>query len=278
MTLEIYEVGVRDGLQNSSFHITTEEKKYMVESLYNAGLKQMEIASFVNPKLVPQMADAKEIFEATKHLDDFDVLIPNKKGLQNAQEVGAKNFNVFFSVSNSFNLRNLNKNLDEIYSELHSMLEDINKENIRVYISCAFGCPIENKPKEKDLVNAIEKASMLGKEVVLCDTIGVAHPTQILQTLELTRKADCEIALHLHQNKEIKRDIFSNVKAAVDWGVDKFDSSIAGLGGCPFIPKSGSNLSTNKLIQWAYDNNYETNIELEDLNEVTAWVQNKRGY
>lgn len=278
MTLQIYEVGPRDGIQNSSFEVTTDEKISMIESLYKAGLKEMEITSFVHPKLVPQMSDAKEVFEKTKGIGDFDVLIPNKKGLDNAKEIGAENFNVFFSVSNSFNQRNLRKNLDEIYSELHSMLEDINRENIRVYISCAFGCPIENKPKEKDLVNAIEKATILGKEIVLCDTIGVAHPTQILQTLELTRKVDSEIALHLHQNKEIKRDIFSNVKAAVDWGVDKFDSSIAGLGGCPFIPKSGSNLSTNKLIQWAYDNNYETNIELEDLNEITEWVKNKRGY
>lgn len=278
MTLQIYEVGPRDGIQNSSFEVTTDEKISMIESLYKAGLKEIEITSFVHPKLVPQMADAKEVFEKTKSIGDFDVLIPNKKGLDNAKEIGAENFNVFFSVSNSFNQRNLRKNLDEIYSELHSMLEDINRENIRVYISCAFGCPIENKPKEKDLVNAIEKATTLGKEIVLCDTIGVAHPTQILQTLELTRKVDSEIALHLHQNKEIKRDIFSNVKAAVDWGVDKFDSSIAGLGGCPFIPKSGSNLSTNKLIQWAYDNNYETNIELEDLNEITEWVKNKRGY
>ncbi|UVF62591.1 hypothetical protein QKV95_gp114 [Poseidoniales virus YSH_150918] len=250
----------------------------MIDSLYKAGLREMEITSFVHPKLVPQMADAKEVFQQTKHINNFDVLIPNKKGLDNAKEVGAKNFNVFFSVSDSFNQRNLNKKLNEIHAELYSMLEDVDRENVRVYISCAFGCPIEGKPKENDLQNAIQRASTLGKEIVLCDTIGVAHPTQMLQTLELTKKEDCEIALHLHQNKEIKRDIFSNVKAAVDWGVDKFDSSIAGLGGCPFIPKSGSNLSTNKLIQWAYDNNCEMKVELENLNEITEWVKNKRGY
>lgn len=275
MEIEIYEVSVRDGLQNAIFNTTTQEKIYMVETLNNAGFKNMEIASFVNPKLVPQMADSVEVFKATKHLGDFGVLIPNQKGFDKAVEVGVKQYNIFFSASNEFNKRNLNKTLENIFSDLDDMLIDIDRKNVRAYISCAFGCPFEGRPKEHKLLDVIYKADYLAETVVLCDTIGVAHPTQMLQTLELTKRIDAKIALHLHKNTKIKRNIFDNINAAKTWGVNIFDSSIGGLGGCPFIPNSGSNLSTNELIEWANKNNYETGIELENLKEIDDFIKNK---
>jgi|TARA_R100000482_G_scaffold115117_1_gene58032 hydroxymethylglutaryl-CoA lyase len=273
--MNIYEVAPRDGIQNSPVPISTSEKVFMIESLHSAGIKNMEITSFVNPKLVPQMSDAAEVFQQTKHLGNFDVLIPNKRGFDNAKNIGAKNFNIFFSPSKEFNHRNLNRTLDEKFEELDSMLVETDRSNVRAYISCAFGCPFEGKPSEYALKNAMLKADYLADTIVLCDTIGVAHPTQMLQTLELTKGLDAEIALHLHENKKIRNDIFSNVKVAVEWGVETFDSSINGLGGCPFIPNSGGNLSTNRLINWANDNGYETGIELENLREITEWVNRK---
>lgn len=273
MDIEIYEVGPRDGIQNSSFPISTNQKIHMISELYKAGLTNMEITSFVNPKYVPKMADAKEVFNSTKHLGDLDVLIPNQRGFDNAKELGAKNFNVFFSPSKEFNRRNLNRTLEEKFTELDSMLVDIDRKNVRAYVSCAFGCPFEGKPTEDSLRDAMLKADYLADTIVLCDTIGVAHPTQILQTLEMTKKLDANIALHLHENKKTKNDIFSNIKVAAEWGVGIFDSSINGLGGCPFIPNSGGNLSTNQLIHWAHNNGYETGIELNNLEYITSYVR-----
>jgi len=273
--LSIYEVSPRDGLQNSSFDMTKEEKVFLIESLYDAGLKNMEIASFVNPKYVPKMADSEEVFTATKYLDDFGVLIPNQRGFDRATKVGAKKINVFFSVSEEFNKRNLNMGLQDKFEELDEMLIDVDRKDVRAYISCAFGCPFEGKPKEHALKDVMLKADYLAETVVLCDTIGVAHPTQMVQTLELSRGLDADIALHLHENSNLQRNIFDNVKVAAEWGVNMFDSSVNALGGCPFIPNSGSNLSTNQFIAWANNNNYETGIELENLGDVTQFLRGK---
>ena len=274
MDIEIYEVGPRDGLQNSKFSMSTNNKITLIRELYHAGLNNMEIASFVHPKRVPNMSDAEEVFEATKELGEFGVLVPNQKGFDRAIKSGAKNMNIFFSVSKEFNKRNLNMSLQDKFQELDEMLVDVDRKNVRAYISCAFGCPFEGKPKDHALKDAILKADYLAETVVLCDTIGVSHPTQMVQTLELTRGIDAKIALHLHKNPNIRRDIFDNVKVAAEWGVNMFDSSINGLGGCPFIPNSGSNLSTNQLIHWANNNGYETNVDISSLDYATQLVRN----
>ena len=273
--IEIYEVGPRDGLQNSEFFLSAEEKIRMINQLYYGGLKDIEVASFVHPKRVPQMADAEEVFEGTKHLANFGALIPNKRGYDRAKAIGVSRFNVFFSPSDEFNMRNLGRPLNEAFPEIELMLEEEKRDNVRAYISCAFGCPFTGVISDYNLLKTFEKASKIANEVVLCDTIGSAFPTKLLQTLELTRNFDFDVSLHLHEKKNYGNDIFSNVQSAVDWGITKFDASIAGLGGCPFIPESGNNLSTNQLIHWANNHGYETGIELEDLWTVTEWINNK---
>lgn len=273
--IEIYEVGPRDGLQNSEFFLSADEKIRMINQLYYGGLKDIEVASFVHPKRVPQMADAEEVFEGTKHLANFGALIPNKRGYDRAKAIGVSRFNVFFSPSDEFNMRNLGRPLNEAFPEIELMLDAEKRDNVRAYISCAFGCPFTGVISDYNLLKTFEKASKIANEVVLCDTIGSAFPTKLLQTLELTRNFDFDVSLHLHEKKKFGNDIFSNVQAAVDWGITKFDASIAGLGGCPFIPESGNNLSTNQLIHWANNNGYETGIELEDLWAVTDWISKK---
>jgi|TARA_R100000479_G_C6376128_1_gene199083 hydroxymethylglutaryl-CoA lyase len=274
--INIYEVGPRDGLQNAKFEITTKEKIFMVEELKKANLNKIEVTSFVNPKLVPNMADAEEVFTSTKHLGDFDVLVPNEKGLVRAKNAGATNYNIFFSQSEEFNFRNLRKTLPEIKNSYRNMLEDIDRKNVRAYISCLFGCPFEGKPLDSQIMEVLEIAEEFSDNIVLCDTIGAAHPTQIKTTLELTKRVDSNIALHLHNRTKFSGKALTNVKAAYEWGITEFDSSIGGLGGCPFIPKSGSNLSTNQLIAWANNNNIETGVELENLSKITNFVENKK--
>ena len=271
--IQIYEVGPRDGLQNVLFETSTSDKVDLITSLHKAGFENMEITSFVHPKLVPNMSDAEKVFEQTKHLGDFGVLVPNQRGFERAKSVGAKKFNIFFSPSREFNYRNLgNSNLSEIHWKLQNMLEDVDRENVRAYISCAFGCPFEGKPSEHDLKATAEIADELASDIVLCDTIGSCHPSLMRWTLDKVRKIDADIGLHMHHNSERTNDIFANIKSAFEFGVTKLDSSIGGLGGCPFIPGSGGNLSTNALINWANDNGYETGIELRDLMPATDWV------
>jgi hydroxymethylglutaryl-CoA lyase len=273
MDINIYEVGPRDGLQNSKFKVSTLNKINMIRELHYAGLKNIEATSFVHPKRVPNLSDAEEVFSQTKELGDLGVLVPNQRGFDRAMEVGAKKINVFFSPSNEFNFRNLGKKLDEVYGNLKTMLNDTDRENVRAYISCAFGCPFEGLPSEHKLKDAISKASDIAETVVLCDTIGEAYPTKIAKTVQLTKNIDSKIAMHFHEKKIGGNDIFNNVKTSLDMGVDSFDSSINGLGGCPFIPNSGNNLSTNQLVNWAHNNGYETGIKPKDLSYVTQFVR-----
>ena len=270
--ISIYEVGPRDGLQNWEGSLTTDEKISLINDLYDAGLTEIEITSFVHPKRVPNLADAENVVVGTKGLADFGVLVPNLKGFERAKDVGATRFNVCFSPSEEFNVRNWGKRLDVLYAEYAEMLNGVDKENVRVYVSCAFGCPYEGLPNEYKMLRVLKMASELGNTVVLCDTVGACYPSKLLQTLELTRGLPVEIALHLHEGAN---DMFRNVEAAIEWGVTTFDASVGGLGGCPFMPNSGNNLSTNRLIEWAHSRGYQTGVNLAELTRLANWLKNK---
>lgn len=268
--ITIYEVGPRDGLQNIEDFTPTSNKIDLINKLHNVGLRNIEIASFVHPKLVPNMADAEEVFTSTQNIGDFSVLVPNQRGFDRAKAVGAKKMNVFFSASDSFNMANLGKPMNDVLSDIDIMLQDSNKKDIRAYISCAFGCPIDGKPTENALHKAIQKADTFADTIVLCDTIGSAFPTLIKRTLQLTKKTDAEIALHLHHKTNKKDNMFPNIQAGLEWGITQFDSSIGGLGGCPFIPGSGSNLSTNDLVRFLDRKNYDTGLDIWKLDDIAG--------
>ena len=265
--VNLYEVGPRDGLQNIEEFTPTNEKIDLIHRLYDVGLKQMEITSFVHPKYVPNMADAEEVFQATRDIGNFAVLVPNQRGMDRAKAAGAEKVNVFFSASDSFNQANLGKNMDEIVGELDSMLQDTDTKNVRAYISCAFGAPNESV-NERKVLEAMQAAQHMGDTVVLCDTVGKAHPSIIYRTLELSRHIDADIALHLHHRKDKKDNMFANIQTALEWGITEFDTSIGGLGGCPFVHGSGSNLSTNDMVRFLDRMGYETGLDIVELNEI----------
>ena len=265
--VNLYEVGPRDGLQNIEEFTPTNEKIDLIHRLYDVGLKQMEITSFVHPKYVPNMADAEEVFQATRDIDNFAVLVPNQRGMDRAKAAGAEKVNVFFSASDSFNQANLGKNMDEIVGELDSMLQNTDTKNVRAYVSCAFGAPNESV-NERKVLEAMQAAQHMGDTVVLCDTVGKAHPSIIYRTLELSRHIDADIALHLHHRKDKKDNMFANIQTALEWGITEFDTSIGGLGGCPFVHGSGSNLSTNDMVRFLDRMGYETGLDIVELNEI----------
>ena len=271
--IDIYEVGPRDGLQSAAVSLTTDEKVQLICSLHDSGLNKIEVGSFVHPQRVPNMADSEDVYSAVSHLDcELGVLVPNQRGLDRAKSVGAKKFNVFLSPSNAFNKANLRLELMDALGHYRKMLYGIPKKDIRVYVSNAFGCPIEGKFEEDHLEMTLTQSSLLGNTVVLCDTVGMADVEDINRVLELTDNIRAKWAMHLHHNYQKHEKIIANVQTGYDHGIRQFDSSIGGLGGCPFSPGSGANLSTEALVGWAEENNLDAGVTLEELEKSTALV------
>tara|TARA_R110000824_G_scaffold400338_1_gene607646 strand:- start:15153 stop:15995 length:843 start_codon:yes stop_codon:yes gene_type:complete len=269
----VYEVGPRDGLQNATFSVSTEEKVELIRSLANAGLTEMEVGSFVHPKIVPSMADSAAVFEEVADYGDFSVLVPNEKGLDRALAVGVENFNIFFSPSNAFNLRNLGRRKEDAMAEYLRMLERIPDSKVRVYLSVLFGCPFEGKIPDEIIYDSILEASLLGDTVVLCDTIGQATKDEIRKICEYAEDFKSNFALHLHHKPEEEENALALVEEAIAGGITEIDASIGGLGGCPFIPGSSGNVATEKLLDLP---GLDCGIDYDLLQPALSWVNHRK--
>ena len=266
----IYEVGPRDGLQNTDVNVPTGAKIDLVRRLEGIGFAGIEVASFVHPKWVPHMADAEQVFLGVgkRH----SVLVPNERGMQRALDVGATHFNIFYSPSEVFNKRNLAIDRKTAVGEYRKMLYGIPKENIRVYLSCFFGCP-EKGPLDEDLLReCVQEAALLGDTVVLCDTVGMATPQDIQAASSFAFEIYGELALHLHHEEGEEERALALVSEAVSHGITLIDSSIGGLGGCPFMPESGGNLATESLVAWAVDNGLDCGVPRLALSPAFEWL------
>jgi len=253
--IRIFEVGPRDGLQNLPHVPSTEDKIELIKLLRDAGLTRIEVASFVHPKAVPNMADAKDVCDAFDDKTGFSVLIPNKRGLDRAMECGMAQFNIFLSPMNSFNLANYGLTQEQIIANYETSLKGIPRDCIRVYISEAFEATID------ELVKAVKEGLKFGDRIVLCDTKGIADPFQIAVSVRATRYLTEFISLHLHHGKHL----MDNVSTGYELGVREFDASIGGLGGCPFVQGSGANLATEDLVKWCDQQGIFCGVKLSDL-------------
>ena len=278
MDFSIYEVGPRDGLQSSDTITPTFKKVQLIEEIANAGIKNIEVGSMVHPDKVPNMADGASVFSRVSYLQphcELGMLVPNAIGVDRARQVGVENYNIFFSPSEHFNVNNFGKNLPQIFTEYCNALTGIHEDNVRVYVSTAFGCPLTGDIPQQDMIKALEWANTLGNKIVLCDTIGNANPSSIRKVMKMTeRKIDADIALHLHHGIR-QGKMMDNLSAGFDCGVTQFDSSIGGMGGCPFVPGSGGNLATEQLIQWGQKENLDCGVSLGDIGPLSKYVENK---
>jgi hydroxymethylglutaryl-CoA lyase len=247
----------------------------LIEKIAKAGIKHIEVGSMVHPDKVPNMADSASVFKQVSHLRsdcELGMLVPNGIGVNRAYEVGVEKYNIFFSPSEYFNVNNFGRNLSQIFTEYCNALNGIHEDNIRVYISTAFGCPMVGDIPTKDMIKTLEWANTLGNNIVLCDTIGTANPSLIRKVMKLTeRKIDADISLHLHHGLR-KGKMMDNLSAGFDMGVTQFDSSIGGMGGCPFVPGSGGNLATEHLVQWAEKENLDCGVTSSDLRNLVKYV------
>jgi hydroxymethylglutaryl-CoA lyase len=255
----IYEVGPRDGLQNLPHTISIDDRVKMVRLLAGAGLRDIEVGSFINPKRVPTMANTAQVFRQCADIDaNLAALIPNARGMQDARDAGVQQFNIFFSADEDFNKRNLGCTRDDAVAAYADMLVGVPSSQVRVYVSLAFSSPLD------DVADAIADADALGDTVVLCDTDGRASPDSIRQVTGLSRG---KTALHLHYGA-LRERMSHNLTVAYEVGVREFDASIAGLGGCPFVKGSRGNLGTGELIAWGQQEGLDCGVTLNDIREA----------
>jgi len=263
----IYEVGPRDGLQNEATPIPTEAKIAFVNALVDAGVTWIETTSFVNPKAVPQLADATEVMQGIKRRPGvrYPVLVPNERGMERALEAGIDAVALFAAASEAFSQANIRATIYESFERFGPVARIAEREGIwlRGYVSTAFHCPFSGPVPVEQAVVVAERLFELGcDEVAIADTIGHATPDDTRRLLELAvERLDVpRLAFHLHDTTGLALE---NIRLALDAGIAIFDGSAGGLGGCPFAPGAPGNLATEKLVGMLDEMGIETGVDAQ---------------
>lgn len=261
----IFEVGPRDGLQNEATPIPTDLKVEFVADLMDAGLTWIETTSFVNPKAVPQLADAGEVMARIDRRPGvrFPVLVPNERGMERAIESGVDAIAVFTAASETFSQANVRASIDETFVRFAPVIETAKQHNVwtRGYVSMAFHCPYEGRIAPEKAIEVAQRLFDLGiDEVAIADTVGRATPveTGALLDLAVTDLPVDKLAFHLHDTNGLA---LTNVLLALEAGITVIDAAAGGLGGCPFAPGAPGNLATEKLVTLLDGLGIETGVD-----------------
>jgi len=266
----VNEVGPRDGLQNIENILNVEERVDLIKSLEKAGINSLEVGSFVNPKSVPAMANTDVLLDklsTTK--SNYSVLIPNTFGYKVAKENRVKEICLVLCATESMNMENINKSIEDTIVEFKEIIQMTKQDNIRskIYLSVAFECPYEGIVNP-DYIRELTKDFLSNgvNEVVIADTIGAGKPEQVKKLFNtlVNDFGPSKFSAHFHDTKSLA---IPNVRAAMKEGISKFDSCIAGLGGCPFAPGASGNLATEDLVSMLHKEGIETGIDEEMLRE-----------
>ena len=264
----VNEVGPRDGLQNIDIILNVDERFQLIQSLEKAGINSLEVGSFVSPKAVPAMDNTDTLLEKLANSkSDYSVLIPNTYGYKQAKDNKVKEVCLVLCATESMNKENINKSIDETILEFKEIINMAKKDKIRtkIYISVAFECPYEGIVSSEYVYDLTKEFLSYGiNEVVIADTIGAGKPDQVKKLFRRLVKdfGASDFSAHFHDTRLLA---LSNVKAAIGEGITKFDSCIAGLGGCPFAPGASGNLATEDLVSMLHKEGYETGISEEML-------------
>jgi isopropylmalate/homocitrate/citramalate synthase len=267
----VFEVGPRDGLQNEKATIGVDDKVAFCDALLDAGLPAVEVGAFVSPKWVPQMAGSDEVLRRVRKREGArtPVLVPNRRGFEQARAAGAREIAVFTAASESFNRKNINASIDESFRRFAEFVPDARREGawVRGYVSTCFGCPYEGRVDPAKVVEVARRLLDAGcHEVSIGDTIGVGVPTQVADVMgRLAEAVPREsLAVHFH---DTRGTALANVLAALQCGIAVVDSSAGGLGGCPYAPGASGNLATEDLLYMLHGMGIETGV---DIARVTA--------
>lgn len=265
----IVEVGPRDGLQNEAQPVSTATKIQLIEMLADAGLTTIEATAFVSPKWIPQMADHAELLHALPRRAGvtYPVLVPNMRGFEAAMEAGAAEVAVFAAASETFSQRNINCSIAESLERFAPVFDAARVAGVRVrgYVSCALGCPYEGEVPAERVADVAGKLFAAGcYEISLGDTIGVGTPKRTQQMLAevATQVPVGHLAGHFH---DTYGQALANIYASLEMGVNVFDASVSGLGGCPYAPGAAGNVTTEDLLYMLNGMGIETGVDLDRL-------------
>jgi len=274
--VRIVEVGPRDGLQNEKGEVPTAVKLELIERLADAGLPAVEATAFVSPKWIPQMADHTEVLERIRRKPgvSYPVLTPNLKGFEAAKAAGATEVAVFGAASEAFSKKNINCSIAESVDRFKAVVEAAKKSDIKVrgYISCVVACPYEGDVKPDKVAEVAGALYDMGcYEISLGDTIGAATPgkTQAMIQACLKRVPVEKLAGHYH---DTYGQALANIYASMELGVATFDSSVSGLGGCPYAKGASGNVATEDVVYMLQGLGIQTGIDLDKLVETGIWI------
>jgi hydroxymethylglutaryl-CoA lyase len=279
--IEIVEVGPRDGLQNEAVRFSTQQKLELIQRAIDAGVRRIEVGSFVNPKLVPQMADAEAVSAGLTRRDDviYIGLVLNKRGALRAIEAGIDELGAVCAASDRFALRNQGQTSEESLAMCCEVVRLAKQEGRRgqITISAAFGCPFDGEVDPQRVTDMARTAAAAGPvEIVLADTIGVAAPRDVADLVAKVRAAidPLPVRVHFHNTRNTG---LANVWSAVSAGAATVDASLGGLGGCPFAPRATGNVPTEDVVYMLERSGFHTGLDLNRVIEATQWLADAMG-
>lgn len=280
--IKIVEVGPRDGLQNEKTILTTEDKFQFISLLVESGLQTIETTSFVKPEAIPQMSDAVKLFQKVQDQFEstsinFPCLVPNLKGYETAKALGVKEIALFSATSDSFTKKNVNATVEETFQKMKEVSEQAIQDKVRIrgYVSTAFGCPYEGRMDVKKLLAVTEQFFKLGVyEVSIGDTIGVATPNQVREYIKELKKnfPIDKLAMHFHDTRGMA---LVNIHVSLEEGIQTFDSSAGGLGGCPYAKGATGNVATEDVWYLLQSLGLETGIDISKLALASKFILEK---
>jgi len=277
--IRLVEVGPRDGLQNEKEIVPIEVKLAFIEALAQAGYQEIEATSFVSPRWIPQLADAEEVSHQLKPHDGlvYTALVPNRKGLLRALECGYQRVAVFTAASEAFSQKNTNRSIAESLQEFQPLVQEAHNAGVSVrgYVSTAWWCPYAGRIPAAEVVRVSDALLDMGiEEVSLGDTVGLAVPTQVQETLEKLLSRRDKIALHFH---DTSGTALANVLQAYQMGFSVFDCSAGGLGGCPYAPGASGNLASEDILYMFEQMGVPTGVNLEKVARASRELARKLG-
>ena len=275
-TVEIVDVGPRDGLQSQPQLVDTETKIQLINRLVDAGVRRLEVASFVNPKRVPQMADADAVIAGLPRdsAATFIGLVLNLKGLERALDSAIDQINGVMVTTDTFCQRNQGQSAEQMLNNLGSMVRRSKEDGrfIGVTIAASFGCPFEGEVKPERVADIAARLADDGvDEIALADSIGVAVPSDITRVIEVVRERTGDMPLRMHFHNTRNTGI-GNVYAAVEAGVRIIDASCGGVGGCPFAPGATGNVGTEDVLYLLHRMGFETGVDIEKIIATSKWL------
>ena len=262
------EVATRDGLQIEPNFIATSDKVALVDALSDCGYAKIEVTSFTSPKAIPMLRDAEEVMGRIRRVPgvEYTVLVPNLRGAERALASRADELNLVMSVSETHNLANLRMPREQSFAALQAVIRHVDgRTPINISLSCSFGCPMEGEVQQEEVLRWSERFADLGvRGLSICDTTGMAHPAQVSRLVDALQKrfADRQLTLHFHNTRGMG---LANMLAAVQGGIERFDGSLGGLGGCPYAPGASGNVASEDAIHMLDAMGYDTGIDLSKL-------------